>query len=277
MHETYLKVNGDCVYIRHNKIRPGRQTVLLMHGLGDCSMAFKEAFSSPLSDGFNLLAPDLIGYGRSSVSSSENYGFEFQIGMLWKIIERFRVEDLAVVGHSMGGDIATLMCASDGRGIIKAYVNVEGDITEHDLFISGRVVKAAEQGEFEKWFGEKFLDEIVYEKWGKKLKSSRRYYASLQFCRPEAFLANAREIVSRNTALPGKMRSEIGKTFCSLTLPKVFCYGTRSLPDAVVEFLKENNLAVRVFKDSVHHIMIERTEEFYTFLVHFLNDAPGQG
>lgn len=271
MHETYLKLNDDWVYIRHNQVKGDRKTVLLVHGLGDCSMAFREAFSSPLSRRLNILAPDLIGYGRSSASATGEYGFQFQIETLWKIIERFGVDEVAIVGHSMGGDIATLMCDSDRRGILRAYVNVEGDITEHDLFISGRVVKAAEQGGFDKWFEEDFLDKVVFEKWGKQLKSSRRYYASLQFCRPEAFLANAREIVTRNTALTGKMRSEIGKTYCSLALPKVFCYGDRSLPAAVVEFLKENGLAVRVFRDCVHHIMIEQPDEFYTFLGEFLN------
>jgi len=270
--ESYLRIDGECVYVRHNTIRPGRLTILLVHGLGDSGLAFKEVFDCKWADDVNLLVPDLIGYGRSSASITGSYGFEFHTRILWKIIEHFRVDELVAVGHSMGGDVTTLLCASNKRDIIKKYVNVEGDITEHDLFISGRVVEAAKHGNFEKWFSEEFLDNIVYERWGKKLKSTRRYYASLQFCRPQAFLANSRELVSRNTALSGKIKSEIGKIYCSLTIPKVFCYGTRSLPSGVVEFLKENNLASRVFEDTPHLIMIERTDEFYSFLYDFTRD-----
>ncbi len=271
MSESYLNIGGDSVFVHHTTIRPARPTILLVHGLGDSGLAYKEAFGYRLADNYNLLVPDLIGYGRSSTSISGDYGFKRQTAMLWKVVEHFHTKELVVVGHSMGGDITTLLCASDTKNIVKKYVNVEGDITEHDLFISGRVVKAAETGDFETWFAEDFLEATVFEKWGQKLKSTRRYYASLQFCRPEAFLANCRELVARNTALTGKIKSEIGKIYCSLKIPKVFCYGTRSLPSRVVDFLKENNISCRVFQDTAHLIMIERPDEFYSFLEEFLS------
>lgn len=276
MSESYLDIDGDSIFVRHNTIRSGRPTVLLVHGLGDSGLAYKEAFGYDLVHNYNILVPDLIGYGRSSAAISGDYGFQRQTAVLWKVIEHFQTSDLAVVGHSMGGDITTLLCASDTKNIVKTYVNVEGDVTEHDLFISGRVVKAAENGDFEKWFAEDFLEATVFEKWGKKLKSTRRYYASLQFCRPEAFLANCRELVARNTALTGKIKSEIGKIYCSLNIPKVFCYGTRSLPSGVVNFLKENNLSCRVFQDTAHLIMTERPDEFYSFLEEFISGTTRQ-
>jgi len=85
-----------------------------------------------------------------------------------------------------------------------------------------------------------------------------------------------RELVARNTALNGKIKSEIGRAYCSLNIPKVFCYGTRSLPSGVVDFLKENNLSCRVFQDTAHLIMTERPDEFYSFLEEFISGTDRQ-
>jgi len=275
--ESYLCIGGDYVFVRHSEIRPGLPTVLFVHGLGDSGLAFREAFDDRRFDRVNVIVPDLIGYGRSSASRTGDYSFSFQTEMLWKVIDAFRAGDLTVVGHSMGGDITTLLCASDEKGLIKKYVNVEGDVTELDLFLSGRVVKAADEGDFEEWFDEEFLNTLVYERWGKKLRSVRRYYASLQFCRPEAFLANSRELVRRNTTSSGRFKSEMGMMYYSLAIPKVFCYGTRSLPKGVIEFLKENNLPSRVFEDAAHMLMIERPDEFYAFLYDFIHGDSSPG
>ena len=80
------------------------------------------------------LFPDLIGYGKSSESANGDYRFEAHIEKLWKIIADLEVHDLIIIGHSMGGDIATLMCASGRKNIIKKFVNIEGNITQFDLF-----------------------------------------------------------------------------------------------------------------------------------------------
>ena len=129
------------------------------------------------------------------------------------------------------------------------------------------MVKAAEKGNFEQWYAEDFMESTVYERWGERLESTRRYYASLRFCRPEALLANSYELVSRHTALSGRIRSEIGNIYCFLAIPKVFCYGTRSLSPESVAFLKENDLRYRAFEGATHLLMIEKPEEFYGFLL----------
>ena len=270
MCESYLNIEQDHIYIRHNRICTDRPTLLFIHGLGDSGLCFQEVFECKWSGDFNILIPDLIGYGRSSASASGHYSLDAHAESLWKIIDHFELSELMIVGHSMGGDIATLLCASDKRKIIKKYINIEGNITQHDLFISNRTAEAAKNRDFDKWFAEEFMDASVYERWGNKLKSNRRYYASLKFCRPEAFLANSKEMVARNTSLPGKYKSETGKIYCSLTLPTVFCYGTLSLSPGTVEFIKENNLPHRAFEGAPHMLMIEKKDEFYSFLYDFI-------
>ena len=224
--ETIFKEGNEFNFIRHNEIKPDRMSLLFLHGLGESGQCFQEVFEDGRFDNCNIIVPDLIGYGKSSESVNGDYGFEAHIEKLWKIIASFNIHDLIVIGHSMGGDIATLLCASDKNNKIVKFVNIEGGITQYDLFISQEAVKAAEAGNFAHWFHDEFMTAKVLDDWGQKYPSCRRYHSSLHDCRPEAFLANARELLQRSTALPGRYKSETGLIYCSLSIPKVFCYGT---------------------------------------------------
>ncbi len=272
MIETTFKEGNELSYIRHNEISPGRMTLLFLHGLGDCGLCFQEVFEDRRFDNCNIIVPDLIGYGKSSESAVGDYRIEAHIKKLWKILEDMEIHDLIVIGHSMGGDIATFLCASDRKNIIKKFVNIEGNITQFDLFISREAVKAAEAGDFTHWFHDEFVTAQVLEDWGQKYPSCRRYHSSLHDCHPEAFLANARELFNKNTELPGKHKSETGRIYCSLSIPKVFCYGTESASSGTIDFLKRNNLEYQAFDEAFHWLMIDKAGEFYSFLYEFISN-----
>jgi len=269
MQETYHQADSGIIYIRHNTLS-GTRTLLFIHGLGDSGLTFEPIFRYPQFEDFNILIPDLLGFGRSSAASGvEDYSFDGHLQRFHQLINDWSLDNLFVIGHSMGGDLGTLFCESDKRGIIKKFVNIEGAVTQYDLFISGKAVKADDQGKFDEWF-KKFVDDTVYNQFG-QAQSGRDYYASLRFCRSEAFRLNAREIVSRNTCLEGEYQSSIGEKFVSLKIPKVYCYGTRSLPEQTLKFLKMNDVNLRSFRDSGHCPMTDNQDQFYQFLYDFVS------
>jgi pimeloyl-ACP methyl ester carboxylesterase len=148
MIETIFKEGNEFNYIRHNEISSGRITLLFLHGLGESGQYFQEVFEDRRFDNCNIIVPDLIGYGTSSESADGDYGFEAHIEKLWKIMAYLKIHDLIVIGHSMGGDIATFLCDSDKKNKIVKFVNIEWGITQFDLFISQEAVKVAEAGNF---------------------------------------------------------------------------------------------------------------------------------
>lgn len=270
IHESLIKIFDDYVFLRHNSILPDRPTLLFIHGLGDSGKSFQEALEDTRFDMFNILVPDLAGYGRSSAST--DYSFGAHTNRLWNLIEslesqeRIKIERLIAVGHSLGGDITTLFCNSDRKGKVRKFVNIEGDITQFDLFISGQAVEAANRGEFKEWFESVFMEQKIYAELGNQYESCRRYYASLHFARQHAFLANARELYDRNTSVEGEYKSEIGRIYCSLKIPKVFCYGTKSISPKTVRFLERMGLERKSFPGASHWLMVDAKEEFYSFL-----------
>ncbi len=270
MNESYLKIGDEYLYYRYNEMRPDRKSILFVHGLGDSGLSFEDAFNDKRFNNYNLIVPDFIGYGRSSgAADKKRYSYDLHVKRLWKLIRKLKLDNLIVVGHSMGGDLTTLLCHSDKAGIIKKYVNIEGDITQFDQTISRAAVQANKGGRFDRWFELGLKKRIVFDGLG-HLRSGRIYFASLSFCRPEALLENAIELVKRNTCLDGKFKSEIGKIYKELTIPRVFCYGTDSLSKESLEFLKQNNLETKAFEGIGHCPMTDCSDKFYSFLYKFI-------
>jgi pimeloyl-ACP methyl ester carboxylesterase len=268
MLETYLAYAGESIYIRHNRLSITKPTLLFVHGLGDSGLTFEPVFGYRNFDGFNLIVPDLVGYGRSSEAySQDGYSFEAHLRRLWQILGDLNVRELTLVGHSMGGDITALMCRSNADGVVKRYVNIEGALTQFDLFLSGKAAHAVEEGRFDAWF-DHFVNETAWS-WS-ETPSGREYYASLRFCRKEAFRKNALEIVRHNTALSGKYQSRIGEIVCSLTIPKIFCYGTQSLPEETLSYITERNIPAQAFENTGHCPHVDRANQFYDFLREFM-------
>ncbi|MHC4322386.1 MAG: alpha/beta fold hydrolase, partial [Planctomycetota bacterium] len=182
MIEATFKEGNEFNYIRHNEISSDRMTLLFLHGLGESGQCFQEVFEDRRFDNCNIIVPDLIGYGKSSESANGDYGFETRIEKLWKLIEYLKIQNLIVIRHSMGGDIATFLCDSDKKNKIVKFVNIEGGITQFDLFISQEVIKVGEDGNFTHWFYNEFMMAKVLGDWGQKYPSCKRYHSSLRYC-----------------------------------------------------------------------------------------------
>ena len=231
--------------------------MLFIHGLGESGLCFEDAFRQPALDSYNLIVPDLAGYGRSS--SAATYSFEAQLARIRQVLGHFEVGELHLAGHSLGSDLAILAC-QDALPHVAKLVILEGHITNSGIFIANQAVAAHERGEFSDWWRRGFTEKIVYEQWGADSLAVRGYYASLRFSRPEAMLQNSLELVRRR---------EFGEIYCGLPMPKMFCYGTRSVTQPTLDFLAAHNLSSRAF-DGAHWFMLDQPADFYGFLAGFL-------
>lgn len=277
MNETYLEVDGGTLFVRHTNLVAARPTILFIHGLGESGLSFQEVFEDRSFAGTNLLVPDLAGYGRSYQAA--DLSMDAHIARLWKTLEAleqvvgFTLDKLSVIGHSMGGDIATLLCDADSEKRVQKLVNIEGDLTEFDVFISNQAVRAQENGKFSTWFESEFKDQLVLGTWGARYgMSCKRYFASLCFARPEVFLANAMELYRRNTSGDRVSGNDFGRRYVALALPRVYCYGTRSIAQETVEFLHRHDLNNKGFSEAFHWPMIDRAAEFYAFVRDFISE-----
>jgi pimeloyl-ACP methyl ester carboxylesterase len=181
----------------------------------------------------------------------------------------------------MGGDLGTLMCTKYSQARIKAFVNIEGDLTQNDRFMTDLAVEAHARGEkyFEKWLKHELADILFAGERARFILSKQRYQESLAACSAKAFWKNVEEIRSLNENLPGLKYAEAARLFADIQIPKLFCWGRQSIQSnsSTGKYLKTKPFPEQPF-DAFHWIMLDQQIEFYNFLVRFLRRiSPPQG
>ena len=261
-------VPGGDMTCRHNELMIARESLLFIHGLGESGLCFIEAFNHPLLGNYNILVPDLIGFGRSAGNNTDDYSFDSQVKRLIALLDVTGIQRVHVIGHSMGGDLGTLFCeAYPARAL--SLVNIEGNLTPDDRFITAQAVAAQREGRFEQWLLNDLAGDIVVN-WALQWPTCIRYIASLQMCSPAAFLASAEQLYELDSLdADDGQGGIIGLKYLHLTLPKIYCLGCgrSSISQA---FLENHALLYQSFPDAFHWIMLDTPKTFYRLLADFL-------
>src|ERR1700712_2289972 len=102
--ETFVESNG----VRLNVAVAGAGTpVLLLHGFPDCWQLWQAQIRALAGKGFQVIAPDLRGHGRSDRPEDvAAYRMPLLIDDILSVLDHFEVERTAVVGHDWGAAIA---------------------------------------------------------------------------------------------------------------------------------------------------------------------------
>ncbi|WP_426473601.1 alpha/beta fold hydrolase [Chryseobacterium balustinum] len=101
------KQNLKMTYMDVKPKKSNGKTIMLLHGK-NFNGAYWEKTAKDLSDkGFRVIIPDQIGFGKSS--KPQNYQFSFaQLASNTKaILDDLKIDKIIVLGHSMGGMVAT--------------------------------------------------------------------------------------------------------------------------------------------------------------------------
>lgn len=99
---------GDIAYIRKGQ----GPAVLLLHGIPSSSYLWRDMID-PLSTSFDVLAPDLLGYGDSDKRLDADLSIAAQARYMVAFMETLGVHQAAVVGHDIGGGVAQLMAVDE--------------------------------------------------------------------------------------------------------------------------------------------------------------------
>jgi len=270
--ESYYHLNNEFYFMAHSELKPSRLTLLFIHGLGDAHIHYLPYLHSVLAQDYNILIPDLLGYGKSS--AAKDYRFQYQIAGLQQHIHHLHkifnlpLSNFILIAHSMGGIHATLLCESNFSPNIKGFINVEGSITQYGSFIAKNMLNSLKTKTFSKWFTD-FKQKNIYETLGYQSIPIRPYYAAVEFCQPDAFLNNATEMAMMSNALTGKFTNIVGKKYAHLAIPRIYCYGD-TLSKETIEFLSANNLLSHYFKCKTHFLLSECFDEFITFIKNYV-------
>ena len=105
---------GDVAYLRKGQ----GPALLLLHGIPSSSYLWRDVID-PLAATFDVLAPDLLGYGDSDKRLDADLSIAAQARYMVAFMESIGVHQAAVVGHDIGGGIAQLMAADEPQRVAR--------------------------------------------------------------------------------------------------------------------------------------------------------------
>ncbi len=81
--------------------------VMLLHGKNFNGAYWRSTMQALLKEGFGVIVPDQIGFGKSTKPKSYQYTFQQLAENTHQILDFLNIQKVTVLGHSMGGMLAT--------------------------------------------------------------------------------------------------------------------------------------------------------------------------
>jgi pimeloyl-ACP methyl ester carboxylesterase len=82
------------------------QAIVLLHGMGDSSLGWRQTSEALLADQYRVIAWDALGAGDSPKPRDGDYSLRAHVARLEDILAEKELHDVVLVGHSLGGSMA---------------------------------------------------------------------------------------------------------------------------------------------------------------------------
>lgn len=83
------------------------KTIVLLHGKNFNSAYWETTIEALTKNGFEVIAPDQVGFGKSTKPAYFQYTFQQLAENTKNLLDSLQIEKASVLGHSMGGMLAT--------------------------------------------------------------------------------------------------------------------------------------------------------------------------
>jgi pimeloyl-ACP methyl ester carboxylesterase len=122
----FVPLRGIAYHVRSwGHPSPDRPVLVMVHGWMDVAASFQFVLDAMQNERF-VIAPDWRGYGLTGSAGADNYWFADYLGDLDFLIDHFSpAQPVDLLGHSMGGNVATLYGGVRPERI-RRLINLEG-------------------------------------------------------------------------------------------------------------------------------------------------------
>ncbi len=247
------RVIRDNIALSYSTAFHGQIDLWFIHGLGEAGNCFFDVFNSILVSDYNLYIPDMPGFGDSRRKTN---GME----SLVEIIKSFsQSRPVILIGHSLGSLWCLKSIPSLGDQVV-AFVNVEGNLTKDDCFLSSMALKHSSAAAFKN-------DLLMHVRSLRESEGNlQRYYQNLKKADEQmCYLWSLDSLKETGEELAGI-------TYDNLTLEKIYFWGRQSLGKRSLAFLQQHQLLNQCFEHSGHWPMIDETDLFYTKISQFISN-----
>ena len=108
--EITLNIQGQNLIMAYMDLKPQKpngKTVMLLHGKNFCGAYWEQTAKDLAKEGYRVIMPDQIGFGKSSKVANIQYSFQLLAENTKAVLDKLGITKVSVLGHSMGGMLAT--------------------------------------------------------------------------------------------------------------------------------------------------------------------------
>ncbi|QCR25067.1 alpha/beta fold hydrolase [Pontibacter sp. SGAir0037] len=110
VHFIQLAEQGQQLQMAYMDVRPAKpngKAVLLLHGKNFNGAYWQQTAEALAQKGYRVVIPDQVGFGKSSKPEHLQYTFQLLAKNTKAVIDTLQIKKITVLGHSMGGMLAT--------------------------------------------------------------------------------------------------------------------------------------------------------------------------
>lgn len=108
--ELSLNIQGQNLKMAYMDLQPKKpngKNILLLHGKNFSAIYWEQTANDLAKAGYRVIMPDQIGFGKSSKPGNIQYTFQLLAQNTKAVIDELKISKTSVLGHSMGGMLAT--------------------------------------------------------------------------------------------------------------------------------------------------------------------------
>jgi pimeloyl-ACP methyl ester carboxylesterase len=129
-------------YIDVPPAHPNGRSVVLLHGKNFSAAAWASTIKLLSDQGYRVIAPDQIGFGKSTKPTAYQYSFAALAQNTRALLKALNLERTSVVGHSMGGMLAVRYALSYPENVEKLVLVNPIGLEDYSVLIPYRSVEA---------------------------------------------------------------------------------------------------------------------------------------
>jgi pimeloyl-ACP methyl ester carboxylesterase len=253
-------------------------TLMLIHGIAEAAWAW-EAIIPALARSYHVVAPDLLGHGRSAKPRGD-YSLGNQATLIRDVMIALDIDGATLVGHSLGGGITMqfayqypercqrmVLIASGGLGQDVTLLLRSLGLPGADL-VAPLVLSNTTRGVLEgaaRWLGDRGVTA------GPGQRAMWRSYASLTDPPTRAaFIATVRAVVDQR----GQRVSALERLYLAQSMPTMLIWGSgdRVIPasHAVAAQAEMPGSRLEVIDGAGHFVQLEQPERVSKLILDFL-------
>jgi pimeloyl-ACP methyl ester carboxylesterase len=240
-----LRIDGLDAYLRYHDLPGAEPTLVFLHGLGSASSScFPRIARDACLVSHRALLVDLLGFGFSDRPSEFSYTMESHAKTVASMLDRLRVKQCVVIGHSMGGSIAILLAASR-EDLVGNLIVAEANLDPGPGVASGAIASMAE-AEFAVDGHRAFIRQLLHAGFGD-------YAGTVQAADPIALHRSAVSLIANRTPTYRELLN-------AASIPRTYIFSDESRSDPDVQRLPVEGITIRIVENAGHDMMGDNPE-----------------